>query len=76
LRQAELLQRADELVRRCDCSAGCPACVGPVLAAHEEGKGDSPKSLALTVLALLFDAQAPLRHATQVDDDLALDVPA
>ncbi|RBF86121.1 hypothetical protein BRM95_12680, partial [Xanthomonas oryzae pv. oryzae] len=65
-----------ELVRRCDCSAGCPACVGPVLAAHEEGKGDSPKSLALTVLALLFDAQAPLRHATQVDDDLALDVPA
>ncbi len=74
LRQAELLQRADELVRRCDCSAGCPACVGPVLAAHEEGKGESPKSLALTVLALLFDADAPLRHATQVDDDLALDV--
>ncbi|MCC5074476.1 DEAD/DEAH box helicase [Xanthomonas campestris] len=74
LRQAELLQRADELVRRCDCSAGCPACVGPVLAAHEEGKGESPKSLALTVLALLFDADAPLRHATQVDEDLALDV--
>ena len=74
LRQAELLQRADELVRRCDCTAGCPACVGPVLAAHEEGKGESPKSLALTVLALLFDADAPLRHATQVDDDLALDV--
>ncbi|MFC0155523.1 DEAD/DEAH box helicase [Xanthomonas dyei] len=74
LRQAELLQRADELVRGCDCTAGCPACVGPVLAAHEEGKGESPKSLALTVLALLFDADAPLRHATQVDDDLALDV--
>lgn len=74
LRQAELLQRADELVRRCDCTAGCPACVGPVLAAHEEGKGESPKSLALTVLALLFDADAPLRHATHVDDDLALDV--
>ncbi|TQV48532.1 helicase, partial [Xanthomonas perforans] len=74
LRQAELLQRADELVRRCDCSAGCPACVGPVLAAHEAAKGESPKSLALTVLALLFDADAPLRHATQVDEDLALDV--
>ncbi|MEB1609644.1 DEAD/DEAH box helicase [Xanthomonas campestris pv. campestris] len=76
LRQAELLQRADELVRRCDCSAGCPACVGPVLAAHEQAKGESPKSLALTVLALLVDAEAPLRHATRVDDDLALDVPA
>ncbi|WP_159094584.1 Zn-binding domain-containing protein, partial [Xanthomonas fragariae] len=77
LRQAELLQRADELVRRCDCSAGCPACVGPVLAAHEAGKGESPKSLALTVLALLallFDADAPLRHASQMDDDLGLDV--
>ena len=31
-RQAELVQRARELVDRCDCVAGCPACVGPVLA--------------------------------------------
>jgi DEAD/DEAH box helicase domain-containing protein len=23
------------LVERCDCRAGCPACVGPVLAADE-----------------------------------------
>ncbi|XWO47212.1 DEAD/DEAH box helicase [[Pseudomonas] boreopolis] len=57
-RQAELVQRAGELVQRCDCKAGCPACVGPVLAAQEEGRGDSPKTLALKVLALLREADA------------------
>ncbi len=57
-RQAELVQRAGELVQRCDCRAGCPACVGPVLAAQEEGRGDSPKTLALKVLALLREADA------------------
>ncbi|WDS34969.1 DEAD/DEAH box helicase [Pseudoxanthomonas sp.] len=55
LRQAELVQRAGELVQRCDCKAGCPACVGPVLAAHEESDGASPKTLALKVLALLSE---------------------
>lgn len=53
-RQAELVQRAVELVERCDCSKGCPACVGPVLAADEEREGaTSPKSLARRVLSLL-----------------------
>ncbi|MBW3551774.1 MAG: DUF1998 domain-containing protein, partial [Proteobacteria bacterium] len=52
-RQAELVQRAIELVERCDCKAGCPACVGPVLAADEGGDGASPKALARRVLALL-----------------------
>jgi DEAD/DEAH box helicase domain-containing protein len=51
-RQAELVQRARELVDRCDCRAGCPACVGPVLAA-DEGKDRTPKALAVRVLALL-----------------------
>lgn len=56
LRQAELVQRAQELVAACDCGAGCPACVGPVLAS-DEGKGEaSPKRLALQVLALLVGA--------------------
>ncbi|WP_159017131.1 DEAD/DEAH box helicase [Cognatiluteimonas profundi] len=51
-RQAELLQRALELVQRCDCTSGCPACVGPVLAV-DEGKAEaSPKVLALRVLGL------------------------
>jgi len=54
-RQAELVVRAAELVHRCDCRAGCPACVGPVLAAQEQGQGETPKTLALKVLGLLAD---------------------
>ncbi|HEY5971960.1 MAG TPA: helicase-related protein, partial [Pseudoxanthomonas sp.] len=52
-RQAELVRRARELVGRCDCVAGCPACVGPVLAAQEDRSSATPKSLALEVLGLL-----------------------
>jgi DEAD/DEAH box helicase domain-containing protein len=52
-RQAELVQRAQELVGRCDCMAGCPACVGPVLATSESKALATPKSLALEVLGLL-----------------------
>ncbi|MGY0557589.1 DEAD/DEAH box helicase [Lysobacter sp. A421] len=53
VRQAELVQRAIELVERCDCKGGCPACVGPILAATEDGDGLTPKSLARRVLGLL-----------------------
>jgi len=52
-RQAELLQRARELVAACDCSAGCPACVGPVLAVDEGKAQKTPKQLAAQVLELL-----------------------
>jgi DEAD/DEAH box helicase domain-containing protein len=57
-RQAEILASSRELVERCDCRAGCPACVGPILAADEseEAAGCTPKSLALRVLTLLADA--------------------
>jgi DEAD/DEAH box helicase domain-containing protein len=55
-RQAELVVRARELVERCDCRAGCPACVGPILAADEEGEATAPKALALRVLTLLEQA--------------------
>ncbi len=71
-RQGELVQRALELVERCDCTAGCPACVGPVLAAQEEGQGETPRSLALRVLSLLSD-----EHCGQVQavaGDAALDL--
>ncbi|MCW0379803.1 ATP-dependent RNA helicase DbpA [Xanthomonas sacchari] len=61
-RQAELVQRARELVQGCDCVAGCPACVGPVLAAQEES-ATTPRALALRVLRLLLDGE----------DDTALD---
>ena len=57
-RQEELVQRARELVERCDCRAGCPACVGPVLAVDEGREDATPKSLALRVLGLLGDAAA------------------
>jgi DEAD/DEAH box helicase domain-containing protein len=67
LRQAELVQRAGELVQRCDCKAGCPACVGPVLAAQEEEQGESPKTLALKVLALLGDAPSHAAHPDALD---------
>jgi DEAD/DEAH box helicase domain-containing protein len=55
-RQAELVQRARELVERCDCRAGCPACVGPVLAIDEAKALATPKLLALQVLALLAES--------------------
>lgn len=52
-RQAELVQRARELVAACDCRAGCPACVGPVLTGDEDKAEGTPKALAAKVLALL-----------------------
>jgi len=51
-RQRELVVRARELVERCDCRAGCPACVGPVLAAQEDEE-TTPKALALRMLGAL-----------------------
>lgn len=51
-RQHELVVGAGELIDRCDCKSGCPACVGPVLALHEDAV-TSPKGLALRVLAAL-----------------------
>jgi DEAD/DEAH box helicase domain-containing protein len=50
-RHTELLQRAQELLAGCDCSAGCPACVGPVMAADEHS-AQSPKQLSAQVLGL------------------------
>lgn len=58
-RQGELVQRAQELVERCDCRVGCPACVGPVLAGDEEATSPaSPKTVARRVLALLGAVEA------------------
>ena len=51
-RQRELVQRAVQLVSSCDCRAGCPACVGPVLAADEQAD-TTPRALAARVLQLL-----------------------
>jgi DEAD/DEAH box helicase domain-containing protein len=51
-RQHELVVRARELIALCDCKSGCPACVGPVLTAHEEA-ATSLKGLAMSVLSAL-----------------------
>ena len=59
-RQQELLLRARELVAGCECRVGCPACVGPVLAADEDRErlctpfSRTPRQLAATVLELLL----------------------
>jgi DEAD/DEAH box helicase domain-containing protein len=47
---AELMTRAAELVRQCECQDGCPSCVGP---GGENGMGGKAASLAIldTLLA-------------------------
>ncbi|MEP7184494.1 MAG: DEAD/DEAH box helicase [Rhodanobacter sp.] len=65
-RREDLIAQSITLIERCDCRAGCPACVGPVLATEEsaadrralriaahERDNATPKALALRVLALL-----------------------
>jgi DEAD/DEAH box helicase domain-containing protein len=51
-RAPELVRHALATVQGCECKAGCPACVGPVLAADEQ-RDETPRSLAAKVLALL-----------------------
>ncbi len=52
---AEMLARAYEQVRDCECQDGCPSCVGPV---SEGGSGGKREALAL--LALLADRDIPV----------------
>jgi DEAD/DEAH box helicase domain-containing protein len=47
-----LVRDAILLVEGCDCSAGCPACIGPVTEADEQS-GATQRECAATVLALL-----------------------
>jgi DEAD/DEAH box helicase domain-containing protein len=41
---ADLIQRATELVARCECVDGCPSCVGP---GGENGLGGKQETLAI-----------------------------
>jgi len=50
-----LVADARDLVAGCGCTAGCPACVGPVLRADEE-LAITPRQAALKVLELLCGA--------------------
>jgi DEAD/DEAH box helicase domain-containing protein len=51
----KLVSDARRLVEDCPCNAGCPACVGPILAG-DELRTATPKGLALRVLVLLGEA--------------------
>jgi DEAD/DEAH box helicase domain-containing protein len=53
-RRDDLVGKARALLAGCDCRGGCPACVGPVLAA-DESSVSPPKALADQVLALLAE---------------------
>jgi len=50
----EVLTRSHGLVLACDCVAGCPACIGPIVGSVDES--DSPKTRSLKVLRLLSDS--------------------
>jgi DEAD/DEAH box helicase domain-containing protein len=68
LRRADLVHKARSLLANCDCSAGCPACVGPVLASDEVATAP-PKALAVQVLALLaVNGTEALAAAPAADD--------
>jgi DEAD/DEAH box helicase domain-containing protein len=62
----QLVADALRLVAECDCTHGCPACIGPVLASDEQG-ARVPKALALQVLRLL-DGEAVDADAAVVLD--------
>ena len=49
---AALVNDALGLVRGCACTAGCPACIGPVLPGDDQ-RPQTPKQAALVVLGLL-----------------------
>ena len=51
-RRREVVQQAYALVTACACLQGCPACVGPILAAGEQ-EDYTPKEAARIVLSLL-----------------------
>lgn len=54
-RKSEVIIKATEMISGCDCTQGCPACIGPIL---NEREYISAKKLALQVLALLVNHQA------------------
>jgi DEAD/DEAH box helicase domain-containing protein len=55
--RAQVAGGALDLVNACDCSHGCPACVGPVLA-RDENRMLSPRAAAIKVLSLLTAQEA------------------
>jgi DEAD/DEAH box helicase domain-containing protein len=57
-RQAELVSGAIALIDGCDCTAGCPTCVGPVLTeSRQDDAAATPKAHARRVLIALSAAE-------------------
>ena len=56
--RTQVVERALAMVDTCTCEAGCPACVGPVLASDEK-LTTTPKRAARRVLALLSGQSGP-----------------
>ena len=54
--KSDVVRHAVELVERCECRVGCPACIGPILVSEEQTY--TPKTNALQVLGLLSDIDA------------------
>ena len=54
----ELLRSAGDLVRRCPCQAGCPACVGPL--PPDVATDIDPKALTLALIAACLACQNSL----------------
>ena len=52
--RARVVGEAQHMVSSCSCTAGCPACIGPILGSEEQ-RASSPKDLAVVVLSLLAD---------------------
>ena len=55
-RQAELVARATDLIDGCDCTGGCPACIGPVLGIETTSHDATAKAHARRVLIALSAA--------------------
>jgi len=71
--RAQLVDDALRLIGGCDCTHGCPACIGPILASDEQD-ARAPKQLARRVLELLHAGAAEgAGVATTVRDVLQQD---
>jgi DEAD/DEAH box helicase domain-containing protein len=73
-RRARIVTDAQALVAHCGCTAGCPACVGPVLAGDETGERGNPKAAATVVLALMAAQAGAADASTAVAPAATLDV--
>jgi DEAD/DEAH box helicase domain-containing protein len=66
LRREDLIAQSMALVERCDCRAGCPACVGPVLAADESAADRRAAARQTDVAAEGPDTTTPKALALRV----------